>query len=408
MGFTLKQCYQKGNNLAHHLIQSFEPGEVSYEEAHRIGKELADEILGGKYEYVLTTHIDKGPVHNHLIFCAADFLQHRKYVSNKRSLYAIRNASDRICREHGLSVIIPGKEKGKGWKEYQAIREGKSWKEKLRAVMDSCIRQAKNYEDFLKLMQEAGYEIKQGKYTSFRAVGQQRFTRGKTLGIEYTEERIKERISGSPKQNMRVCKESELIRQLIDLQNDSRAQQNGGFAHWAKLNNLKQAARTLNFLTENRLTSYEALITKINELSLSSEQAAGSIKELEKKLNQMAMVMKQLNAYRQTRPVYEACQKAKDKDIFYRQHQSEMIIYEATIKTLNALKADGRKLPPYTELREQYTQISEEKDRLYQEYRKLQQKVKQHETVRAILEQLIRPEQKEKRRNRSRQEDRYK
>lgn len=257
-------------------------------------------------------------------------------------------------------------------------------------------------------MQVAGYEIKEGKYTSFRAVGQQRFTREKTLGIEYTEERIKERISGSPKQNMRVCKESELIRQLIDLQNDSRAQQNGGFAHWAKLNNLKQAARTLNFLTENRLTSYEALITKINELSLSSEQAAGSIKELEKKLNQMAMVMKQLNAYRQTRPVYEAYQKAKDKDIFYRQHQSEMIIYEATIKTLNALKADGRKLPPYKELREQYTQISEEKDRLYQEYRKLQQKVKQHETVRAILEQLIRPEQKEKRRNRSRQEDRYK
>ena len=219
--------------------------------------------------------------------------------------------------------------------------------------MDSCIRQAKNYEDFLKLMQVAGYEIKQGKYTSFRAVGQQRFTREKTLGIVYTEERIKERISGSPKQNMRVCKESVLIRQLIVLQNDSRAQQNGGFAHWAKLNNLKQAARTLNFLTENRLTSYEALITKINELSLSSEQAAGSIKELEKKLNQMAMVMKQLNAYRQTRPVYEAYQKAKDKDIFYRQHQSEMIIYEATIKTLNALKADGRKLPPYKELRDQ-------------------------------------------------------
>ena len=109
----LAQAIQKGNNLAHHLIQSFEPGEVSYEDAHRIGKELAEEILGGKYEYVLTTHIDKGHVHNHLIFCAADFVQHRKYISNKKSLYGIRNVSDRLCREHGLSVIIPGKEKGK-------------------------------------------------------------------------------------------------------------------------------------------------------------------------------------------------------------------------------------------------------------------------------------------------------
>ena len=301
MEFTLNQCYQKGNNLAHHLIQSFEPGEVSYEDAHRIGKELAEEILGGKYEYVLTTHIDKGHVHNHLIFCAADFVQHRKYISNKKSLYGIRNVSDRLCREHGLSVIIPGKEKGKSWKEYQATRQGKSWKEKLRVVMDSCIRQAKDYDDFLRLMQENGYEIKQGKYTSFRATGQQRFTRGKTLGTEYTEERIRERIAGSPKRCFTVRKESELIRQLIDLQNDSRVQESGGFAHWAKLNNLKQAAKTLNFLMDNNLTSHAELIAKIKELSAASEQAAGSIKELEKKLNHMAVILKQLNAYRQMR-----------------------------------------------------------------------------------------------------------
>ena len=392
MEFTLKQCYQKGNNLAHHLIQSFEPGEVSYEDAHRIGKELAEEILGGKYEYVLTTHIDKGHVHNHLIFCAADFVQHRKYISNKKSLYGIRNVSDRLCREHGLSVIIPGKEKGKSWKEYQATREGKSWKEKLRVVMDSCIRQAKDYDDFLRLMQENGYEIKQGKYTSFRAAGQQRFTRGKTLGTEYTEERIRERIAGSPKQGFTVRKESELIRQLIDLQNDSRVQESGGFAHWAKLNNLKQAAKTLNFLMDNNLTSHAELIAKIKELSAASEQAAGSIKELEKKLNHMAVILKQLNAYRQTRPVYEAYQKAKDKEEFSKQHQAELIIYEATVKNLNALKTDGKKLPPYKELRKQYEQITAEKDKLYQEYRKLNQKVRQHETVRANLEQLIRPE----------------
>ena len=105
--FTLDQSVgNKGNNLAHHLIQSFDPGEVSYEEAHRIGQELADELLQGKYEYVLTTHIDKGHVHNHLMFCAASFVDRHKYVSNKRTLYGIRNISDRLCREHGLSEVI--------------------------------------------------------------------------------------------------------------------------------------------------------------------------------------------------------------------------------------------------------------------------------------------------------------
>lgn len=196
----------------------------------------------------------------------------------------------------------------------------------------------------------------------------------------------------SPKRGFTVRKESELIRQLIDLQNDSRVQESGGFDHWAKLNNLKQAAKTLNFLMDNNLTSHAELIAKIKELSAASEQAAGSIKELEKKLNHMAVILKQLNAYRQTRPVYEAYQKAKDKEEFSKQHQAELIIYEATVKNLNALKTDGKKLPPYKELRKQYEQITAEKDKLYQEYRKLNQKVRQHETVRVNLEQLIRPE----------------
>ena len=127
-GFTLSKARDKGDNLGHHLIQSFAPGEVSYEEAHRIGKELADKVLGGKYEYVLTTHIDKGHIHNHIIFCAVDFTTHRKYVSNKKSYYQIRNESDRLCKEHGLSVVTPGQDRGKKYAEWDAERKGTSWK----------------------------------------------------------------------------------------------------------------------------------------------------------------------------------------------------------------------------------------------------------------------------------------
>ena len=128
-GFTLSQALDRGNNLAHHLIQSFEPGEVDYEKAHEIGKQLADAVTKGQYEYVLTTHIDKGHIHNHIIFCAVNFVDYHKYVSNKRTYYGIRNISDRLCRENGLSVLVP--EKGGKGKNYAVYK-------KRRSVFDNC------------------------------------------------------------------------------------------------------------------------------------------------------------------------------------------------------------------------------------------------------------------------------
>ena len=182
----LAQAYQKGNNLAHHLIQSFAPDEATAKLAHEIGNQLADEVLQGKYPYVLTTHIDKGHVHNHLIFCAVDMVNQRKYISNKQSYTYIRRTSDRLCKEHGLSVVKPGQSKGKSYAEWDAQRKGTSWKAKLKVAIDVAIPQAKDFDDFLRLMQAQGYEIKPGKFISFRAPGQERFTRCKTLGESYT------------------------------------------------------------------------------------------------------------------------------------------------------------------------------------------------------------------------------
>mgnify|MGYP002224877101 CR=1 FL=1 len=144
--YTLSQALQKGNNLAFHLIQSFEPGEVDYQKAHEIGKQLADAVTKGQHEYVLTTHIDKGHVHNHIIFCAVNFVDHRKYNSNKRSYYGIRNMSDKLCRENGLSVVVPGKgSKGKSYAEYQAEKTGTSWKGKLKIAVDALIPQVSSF-----------------------------------------------------------------------------------------------------------------------------------------------------------------------------------------------------------------------------------------------------------------------
>ena len=166
--WTRRHAIDKGTNLGRHLIQAFQPGEVTPEQAHEIGKQLADEVLQGKYSYVLTTHIDKGHVHNHLIFCAVDMVNHRKYNSNRQSYAYIRRTSDRLCRENGLSVVQPSRDKGKSYAEWDAGRKGKSWKAKLKAAIDAVIPQAKDFDDFLRLMAAQGYEIKQGKFISFR------------------------------------------------------------------------------------------------------------------------------------------------------------------------------------------------------------------------------------------------
>ena len=147
-------------NLAHHLIQSFAPGEVSFEEAHQIGTELADRLLEGKYSYVLATHIEKDHVHNHIIFCATDNISHRKYNTCRRNYYRIRTLSDELCSEHHLSVIVPGQRRGKQYEEWEASHSGTSWKDLLRKDIDAVIRLSNTYDDFIRLMKQKGYEIK--------------------------------------------------------------------------------------------------------------------------------------------------------------------------------------------------------------------------------------------------------
>lgn len=170
-----KNGMDKGDNLAFHLIQSFKPGEVDAETAHRLGQQFANEVLKGKYEYVISTHVDKNHIHNHIIFNAASFVDHHKYVSNKRSYHKLCRISNRICHENGLATSMPSGEKGKSYKENMEYHRGTSWKAKLRVAVDKAIWTSINYEEFLQKMQLAGYEVRQGKHLSFRAPEQKKF-----------------------------------------------------------------------------------------------------------------------------------------------------------------------------------------------------------------------------------------
>ena len=392
--WTRRIAEQKGMNpvriIARHVIQSFEIGEVTPELAHEIGKQFADEILGGKYEYVLTTHIDKDHVHNHLIFNAVDFVDYHAYKSYKRIYYDMREVSDRLCKENGLSVIPPSQNKGMSYKEYTEAKRGTSWKQKLKQTIDRLVITAKDYDDFLRLMQEAGYEIKTGKYISFRAEGQERFTRSKTIGENYTEERIKERIAGrTPRRNRRqtVPKGISLIG---DIQERIRLIDSKGYEYKAKLTILKEAARTLNYLTENNLLQYADLEKKAEDIHSSYDRTGKELKGVEARLREVQPLIKNISNYQRLKPVYDAFQKAKDKPGFKAKHEAELVIFEAARSTLLAMQGD-EKLPSLKTLQAEQQRLLEEQQQLYDERVKLKKEVKQIETIKSNVDTFLAP-----------------
>ena len=392
--WTRKIAEQKGMNpvriIARHVIQSFEIGEVTPEFAHEIGKQFADEILGGKYEYVLTTHIDKDHVHNHLIFNAVDFVDYHAYKSYKRIYYDMREVSDRLCKENGLSVIPPSQNKGMGYKEYTEAKRGTSWKQKLKQTIDRLVITAKDYDDFLRLMQEAGYEIKTGKYISFRAEGQERFTRSKTIGENYTEERIKERIAGRTPRRSRKQTTPNGISLIGDIQERIRLIDSKGYEHKAKLTILKEAARTLNYLTENNLLQYADLEKKVEDVHSSYDRTGKELKGVEARLREVQPLIKNISNYQRLKPVYDAFQKAKDKSGFKAKHEAELVIFEAARSTLLAMQGD-EKLPSLKTLQAEQQRLLEEQQRLYDERAKLKKEVKQIETIKSNVDTFLAP-----------------
>ena len=394
--WTRRHAIDKGTNLGRHLIQAFSPGEVTPKQAHEIGMKLANEVLGGKYEFVLTTHIDKGHIHNHIIFCAVNFVDYHKYNSNKRSYYGIRNMSDKLCRENGLSVVVPGKgSKGKSYAEYQAEKVGTSWKGKLKIAVDTLIPQVASFEELLQRLQAAGYEIKPGKYISCRAPGQERFTRLKTLGADYTEEAIKERIAGKRTKTAKAPKELRGVSLLIDIENSIKAQESRGYEQWAKIHNLKLAAKTMNFLTEHKIEQYADLVSRIEEVNAENEKTADALKSVEKRLADMAVLMKHVTTYQKTKPVYEAYRRAKDKDAYRAKQESSLILHEAAAK---ALKAAGvTKLPNLAAMQEEYGKLQAQKEALYADYGNLKKQVKEYDVIKQNIDSILRLEKEPER-----------
>ena len=379
--FALSKTSQSDPNKAYHLIQSFLPGEVSYKEAHQIGVELADKLLEGKYSYVVTTHIDKGHVHNHIIFCAADNVNHEKYHDCKKTYYNIRSLSDDLCREHELSIITPGEKRSKTYKEWQANKNGSAWKEQLKADIDEAIKNAATYEDCIELIQAKGYEVKgenfgekAHKFISFRPLDRERFVRGsaKSLGAEYTKERIKERIEEKalPKDKKRVpfpARKKPIVKDysrknLIDTTEDKFAN-SPGLKHWADIQNLKIAAASYS-----QAGSIAELEKQIAAKSTLAKTARGSLVETERQLKDLGQVLKYAEQFKANRIYHIRYQKSKDKDRYLRQHETELLLHDGAENMLKRFGIDLKTLD-VEKLRSDYNALYAKKQALQKTYK---------------------------------------
>ena len=349
--------------------------------------ELAKEILGGKYEFVLTTHIEKDHVHNHLIFNAVSFADHKHYHSNKRSYHYIRRTSDRLCKEHGLSVIIPGQDKGKSYIEHQAAQNGTSYKAKLKAAIDRLLPACSNLEELLRRLQREGYEVKRGKYISARAPDQERFTRLKTLGVDYTEEALVARIAGRPKPSRQPQQRTGKPSLLINIQNNLKVQQSAGYKHWATIENLKRAAETLNFLTEHGISSYEELAERCDGAAAATARVKADLRATEKEMERLTLTMKHAATYRQLRPMYDQYRQSRDREKFLRGHEGEIILFEATARELKRL--DAVPLPATQRLRAEMDELTTRRTALQTELRKIQKEEKEYDMIQKNIDILL-------------------
>lgn len=390
--------------IMYRIIQSFKPGEISPEDANRLGYELAMKFTGGQHQFVVATHVDKAHIHTHIEFNSVNLDCDGKFVNVKDSYLVLRRLNDELCRAHGLSVIENPKPtvKQNRQKEMAAAKRGGSWKERLRQTIDRVLPDCQNYDDFLARMRAEGYEIKEGKLLSFRAPGQERFTRSNRLGADYTREALRERSTTrrgrSADAKKAVPHAGRKVNMLIDIQAKLAAGKGAGYERWAKIFNLKEAAKTLNFLIENDLTDYDELASRAEQAGDRFDDVSHRIKQLEGRMAEVAQLKTHIINYSKTREVYAAYKKSRHKKEFLAEHGAEIAQHEAAKKAFDAL--GGKPIPKVAQLSQEYAALLAEKQEQYAEYKALRQDMIAYRTAKQNVDKILGLEPEEQGRTR--------
>ena len=391
----LSQAMQKGNNLAHHLIQSFAPGETTPEQAHEIGRQLADEVLQGKYPYVLTTHIDKGHVHNHIVFNSTSIDGTRKFKNFWLSSIALQRVSDLVCLENGLSVITPKpyRERAKRTDYPRRVKYRDVLCEDIDAVLQ---KKPESFEAFLQELKALDYEIKCGKHISVKGKNQARFIRLTSLEEGYTEAELRAHFLGQqehkPREKRNYHTDVRPFNLVIDIQ--SKLKSKGvGYQRWASVYNLKQMSKTLLFLRDHKIENMEQLNQLVQQQTAKRDALLSSIQQSEKRLAEIGTLKKHIINYAKTRDTYVAYRKAnpREKSRFRAAHEAELLLHEAAKRAFDEF--GEKKLPTVKTLQAEYSDLLVKKKAAYEDYKRLRKENQELQTVKANVDALLRIEQ---------------
>lgn len=381
---------QKNNIIAYQIRQSFKPGEVTPEEANQVGYETAMRFTKGKHAFIVATHIDKAHIHNHIIYNSTTLDCTRKFKNFFLSGLAVQRVSDLVCAEHGLSIITP-----KPYRERQkrtVYPKKRTQRDDLCDAIDQVLQEKpRNYADFLKKMEDLGFEFKDGKQPAFRGKGQKRFIRLRSLGEDYSDEELRAAITGKsgrkPRNANRQVPVPKQFNLLIDIQAKMAEGKSAGYERWAKKFNRKEAARTVCLLKEKGLDSYEDLVALTEKLSSRFSELSSSIKSAEKRMVEIGALQTHLNNYSKTRKVYEAYRKYGYSKKFFEEHREAITLHKAAKEAFNNL--EGGKVPSRKALDEEFHRLLTEKKQAYAEYREVKKDMQEYLVAKQTVEHIL-------------------
>ena len=381
---------QKSNVIAYQIRQSFKPGEITPEEANKVGYELAMRFTKGKHAFIVATHTDRQHIHNHILYNSTSMDGSRKFRDFWLSGLAVQRLSDVICLEHKLSVIEvkPYRERQK----HILYPPRESNRDRLCAVIDGIMRdKPPDFEAFLQKLEQEGYEVKRGKHTSVKGKRQKRFIRFRTLGSGYSEEEIRAVLEGDaehrPRQRPSAPVREDAFQLLIDLA--AKQGKGTGYQRWAKKFNLKEMSKTLIFLQENRLTSMDELNNKANAAVKRFHELQETIRAADSRMAELSELRTQIIHYAKTRDVYAAYRKAGYSKKFRAEHEADILLHQAAKEFFD--NQGIKKLPRVKDLNVEYAELLKQKKTVYLEYRKardeMQQLLRAQQNLKRFLEE---------------------
>ena len=372
---------QKNDVIAYQIRQSFKPGEITAEEANKVGYELAMRFTKGKYAFIVATHTDREHIHNHIIYNSTALDSTRKFRDFLLSGLAVQRLSDLICLEHQLSVI-----QKKPYRERQKrilYPPKESNRDKLCTVIDNILlhEKPKDFAVLLDALEQQGYEVKRGKHPSVKGKGQRRFIRFRTLGAGYTEEEIKAVLEGKAEHQPHS---KQLLPEmkfglLVDISAKMAEGKTNRYKKWATKFNLKEMSKTLLYLQEKKIDSADELRERAAAATARYHTLGDSIKAAEKRMGEIAVLRTHIVNYAKTRDVYAAYRKAGYSKKFLEAHREEIELHKAAKAAFN--EADLKKLPKVKDLNVEYSELLSQKKAAYPEYRKAKEEMQ--ELVRA-------------------------